>query len=251
VVQALACSLPGAGCPAAIRARAAAYAGPPALPIPTLAGAPQTAAQARAYALAVALRPYDLAGMRVALGAVAWSGGAGPSSARAASGCDPRARRERPVAAAESPVFAYRAGPRRQAIYSFTAVLASEADARHYLEGAFGPREQACSLGIYRAFLRKPRRSGVHASRPTLEQVPTPRPSTYRGAWPYRAAALRIAFVLTGRSLARTIREEAFGFVFHRTVVVMTATTSADDLSGETLSYLEGVLVGRAEAGAQ
>jgi hypothetical protein len=57
--------------------------------------------------------------------------------------------------------------------------------------------------------------------------------------------------VLTGRSLARTIREEAFGFVFHRTVVVMTATTSADDLSGETLSYLEGVLVGRAEAGAQ
>ena len=250
VVQALACSLPAAGCPTAVRAGSAAFAGPPARAIPALAGAPQGAAHARVYALAVALRPYDLAGMRVAAGAVAWSGASAVGTARAAGGCDPEASRLRPVAAATSPVFAYRAGRHRQLIYSFTAVLASEADAQRYLEGAFGPREQACILARYRALLARSRQSAVRSSQPTLQPLPTPRPPTYRGSWPYRAAAARIAFVLSGPRLSSAIHNEAFGFVFHRAVVVLTVTTSAEELSGETLDYLEEVLVGRAETGA-
>ena len=80
-----------------------------------------------------------------------------------------------------------------------------------------------------------------------------PRPSSYRGSWPYRATAVTTSVQFTyatGRGVRLQLRwySEEFVFVFRRALVALTVTRTGAPLSANARAFLEGVLVGRAEA---
>jgi hypothetical protein len=258
VTQVLACSLPQAACVEGDLAAAGARAGAPApLRVDTSPAWPDSAAQAAAYVRAVSLRPYDLAymaavqpaatrGVKAKQGSLDRCLAGAPSPAGAVEGT--------------SPLFASHRGAQRQAVQSTALVLASEAAAARYVAGVKRAFEGPCARRFVRRAIRAAAlsfvaRSGarVRLGRFVVALQPAGAPDTYRGSWPYRAAATRVSFralVTTGRGRRRSVTyyDEAFVFAYRRALVELSITSTGLPLPEADLTYLESVLVGRAEA---
>ncbi len=255
-VNALACALPLANCPAgAASLRETHLAHPNPLFVGGALTAPPTRGQAIAYARAVNLRSYDLSG-------AVQLGGEQPLHDRsywnASARCAPALSTARAVATIRSPLFAYASRRRYEEVYSTVAVLPSDTLASRYLTALASARAEQCiaERDRTRLFLFTPSSRALHVGRFGLTRLPTPMPPSYRGTAPYRALALRIAFDIDyttrrGRRTRLPAYAQAFVFVDGPAVVELTSVTLDRPFAQTDERFLEGLLVGRAEAADQ
>jgi hypothetical protein len=159
-----------------------------------------------------------------------------------------------------SALFAARRGTQAQAVQSRALVLSSEAAAARYVAGVKSAFAGPCARRFVRYAIRGAARSFVARSgarvllgRFVVVLQPARAPDTYRGSWPYRAAATRVSFraIFSTRRRRRrsvTYYDESFVFAYRRALVELSITSTGLPLGEANLSYLESVLVGRAEA---
>jgi hypothetical protein len=247
--EALACALPGAGCPSSLASLhdsslAALPASPPGAAVP-----PAKPQQAAAYAHAVNLHGYDLPGMRPdAPEGPVRDGGSWSAFAR----CTGR-RGSTHAVAIRSPVFADGSRRETEFVYSTVAVLASSALASRFIETSESERARTCierdDDRLLRARLSALR--GRTEASITLTRLPTATPHSYRGVGPYRALRLmeQVTYV-TSRGRRRELAPYVEGLVFASgpAVVELTSVTFARPFPEASERFLESVLVGAAEA---
>jgi hypothetical protein len=259
VTQVLACSLPQANCAERKLAAAATEAGAPAPLRPDSSRAwPHSAAQAAAYVRGVSLRPYDLAYMAAVQPAAIRHVAAKQESPYT---CLPGRPSSAGAVEGTSPLLASRRGTQAQAVQSTALLLASEAAAARYVVAVKSAFEGSCARTFVRRAIRSAARSFVARSgarirlgRLVVNLQSAKAPDTYRGSWPYRAAATRVSFraiVTTRRGLRLSVSDyyEGFAFAYRRALVELFITSTRLPLPEANLTYLESVLVGRAEAG--
>jgi hypothetical protein len=246
----LACALPDAGCPPA--AIAAADTSLARLPRRAAAGPTPSAAQGRAYARVVNLRALDLPGLLAV-------GGEGPTDDRgyweSFARCTGALRSGRSLTAIHSPEFASPNGERHELVYSTVAVVPTAALASRYATVIESERARACVARTFgRSLLASAGGGGLHhLGRLTVTRLPTPMPPSYVSALPYRAVALRVStqalyVARGGRRYRFPLYIQGFLFVHGREIVELTAITAGAAFSSASERFLEGQLVGSAEA---
>ncbi|HEX3512116.1 MAG TPA: hypothetical protein VHT27_13565 [Solirubrobacteraceae bacterium] len=245
LTDALACSLPSAGCGATPLAAAIASAGPPAAQPDPTSQWPRSRAAAARYLRAVAIRPFDFAWMRVYAPA---------RSTQSAQGC------ERALAMARGPhatsqALAYRRGLTRWSAISYDALLSSDAAAarvissyRAAVRAGCIQRELDSSVAHHNARDRR-----LRYEEPRVSLPPTPAPESLTRGTPYRAVALRVSMQIVyrtqrGRTLRLPFFEQATAIAYRRLVVTFLTESTREPLSEDTREYIESVLLGRAEA---
>jgi hypothetical protein len=241
--KALACALPAAGCPPGAGPLRETSLAP--LPDgPPRATATPTVAQAALYAHTVNLHPYDQPGLtQVERGGPIDDRGDWEAFAR----CTGRLHAADAIAAIHSPVFRSTERRHYEEVYSAVTVLPTGALAARYVGVLASARARACIAGDYGQQL-------AHAASHTTivaRALPTPVPRSYRGPGAYRATALRLTLhaspARSGRTGA-TLYAQDFAFADGRAVVQLVSFTSSHPISPADERFLEGVLVGRAEA---
>ena len=266
--QAVSCALPEAGCPASAATIRDTSLATLATADAANARAP-TERQASAYARAVNIRGYHVPGMsQVAPEGPVEDRGYWQAFAR----CARAPERGRPVLERHSPVFTYASRGQYELAYSVVAVEPSSAQAARYLRTVSTTRARACIARAYeRRLLQRgldadgsPRATQVALTSPVTSTAPradhvtvaaqaTPTPTSYRGSAPYRATALRLALSIAyltrrGHPARVTLYTQLFAFADGPAVVGFSTLTLGRPYSQASQSFLEGLLVGRAEA---
>ncbi len=246
----IACSLPPAGCEAGAAASAAPAAGAPALAA-TMANPnwSPTPAQARAFLDAVAVHAYDVPWMRQILPAassVPVNGGPSCATATGALLTGPAGR---------SAELGYRRRLAEDVLVSYSWIVPSEAVAQRALAASERAVHDGCAERQFQAAVahRKGGGTRVRITGVKLTPLAAPAPSSYTAPAPYRAFRVRISTTIlfhtrAGRTLHLPYFEETFWFLYKRAVIALAVESTSEPLPEETRRYLEGVLVGRAEA---
>ncbi len=260
--EALACALPGAGCPHGAGSLGASSLAPlPRSPRAAALGPPPSATAAAAYGHAVNLRGYLLPGASaIAPEAPAVDRGYWQVFAR----CSGPAGSPGVLASIRSPLFRTRRADRYNLVYSvvYSAVLVFPGDvpAARYLTALASPRARDCLAGSFR---RLARRLASKSAAPSGDRVrlghiaatapATPTPRSYRGGAPYRATALRLSMQATyrtrrGRLVQVPFYLEDFLFADGPAVVELVSQSLWHPAWRAEERFLEASLVGRAEA---
>jgi hypothetical protein len=266
--QALACALPEAGCPATAPTIGDTSLATLAAGSAANARAP-TEQQASAYAGAVNIRGYQVPGM-------SQLAPEGPVDDRASWEAFARCARaptsSRSVLLRRSPVFTHASQGQYEVAYSVVAVEPSSAEAARYLRTVSTPRVRECiarayeqrllergldaagSLRATQVALTSPVASTAsHAYRVTVTAQATPTPTSYRGSGPYRATALQLALQIAyrtrrGHHARVAFYFQDFAFADGPSVVELSTVTLGHPYPQASQRFLEGLLVGRAEA---
>ncbi len=256
--EALACALPGAGCPrGAGSLGASSLALLPRSPRAAALGPPPSAAAAAAYGHAVNLRGYLLSGASaIAPEAPAVDRGYWQAFAHCSGAAGP----PRVLASIRSPLFRTRSADRYNLVYSAVVVFPGDAPAARYLTALASPRARDCLAGYFRRLAErlaskraKPSGDRVSLGHITVTAPATPTPRSYRGGAPYRATALRLSMQAVyrtrrGRRVQAPFYLEDFLFADGPAVVELASQSLGRPFWRAEERFLEAALVGRAEA---
>jgi hypothetical protein len=255
---ALACALPGAGCPhGAGSLEASSLAALPRSPRAAALGPSPSAAAAADYGYAVNLRGYlvpdahAIAPEAPVVDSEYW---------QAFAHCNGAAGSPRVLASIRSPLFRMGSADHYDLVYSAVVVFPGDAPAERYLSAASSPRARECLASYYRRHTRglaskraEASEDQVRIGRITATAPTTPTPDTYRGEAPYRATALRVELQATyrtrrGRRVQVPFYLEGFLFADGPAVIELSSQSLGHPFWQTDERFLEATLVGRAEA---